>query len=94
MKTFDIKQLVLKVLDTLPKPYTEHVIDEVFFAIEQSPKWHSEYERLCATFGKAVTNNWGGRWIGKALDKVGKRQVPSKRSRLITSYSLLDTDAE
>lgn len=92
MKTIDVKLLVDKVLAQIPKPYTEHVIDEVFFAIETNAEWHRLYESLCESLGKTVVNNWGGRWIGIALEKVGERQVPSKRSSLIESYSLLDTD--
>jgi hypothetical protein len=93
MKTSDVKSLVREVLKTLPTPYSEHVIDEVFHAIEIEPRWHREYDALCATLGKTTVNTWGGYWIANALGKVGEHQVPSKRSNLIGSYSILDTDA-
>lgn len=93
MKTLDVKLLVDEVLTQLPKPYTEHVIDDVFFAIESNPRWLRLYESLCETLTKTVVNNWGGRWVGIALDKVGEKQVPRRRSSLIESFSLLDTDA-
>jgi hypothetical protein len=93
MKTSGVKALVQEVVAALPQPCSEHVIDEVFFAIESEPRWLRDYEALCASLGKTVVDNWLGRWIGVALGKVGEQQVPSRRSRLIGSYSLLDTDA-
>jgi len=93
MKTSDIRSLVQEVLRSLPQPYSEHVIDDVFHTIEVSATWRKEYEALCELLGKSVVNTWGGRWISIALGKVGEQQVPSKRSSLIGSYSLLDTDA-
>jgi hypothetical protein len=39
-------------------------------------------------------NTWGGYWVANALGKVGEHQVPSKKSSLIGSYSILDTDAK
>jgi hypothetical protein len=93
MKTLDVKLLVDEVLAQLPKPYTEHVIDDVFFAIESRAEWRQLYDSLCKDLTKTVANNWGGRWVGIALGKVGEKQVPSRRSSLIESYSLLDTDA-
>ena len=85
--------MVNEVLDSLPRPYTEDVIDEVFFTIERTPKWLKEYDDNCAELGKTVVNTWGGRWIGIALGKAGERQVPSRKSKLLSSYSVLDADA-
>ncbi|GHT91117.1 hypothetical protein AGMMS49545_06320 [Betaproteobacteria bacterium] len=94
MKTADVKTLVQEVLDSLPKPYTHHVIDEAFSAIEKCPSWRARYDSLCSSLGRDVVNNWGGRWIALSLGKVGEQQVPSKMSTLIGSYSILDTDAK
>ena len=93
MKTEGVKSLVQEVLASLPTPYTEHVIDEVFGAIQTSPAWNRRYDSLCDDLGKATVNAWGGYWIANALGKLGERQAPAKRSTLIGSYSLLDTDA-
>ena len=82
-----------EVLAALPQPYSKDVIDEVFYAIESEPRWRRDYDALCTTFGKTVVNNWLGRWIGISLGKVGEQQVPSRKSRFIASYSLLETDA-
>lgn len=94
MRTADVRTLVQEVLDSLPKPFSHHVIDEAFAAIEQNPSWLSRYDSLCTSLGRDVVNNWGGRWIALSLGKVGEQQVPSKKSRLIGSYSILDTDAK
>lgn len=94
MKTAEVKALFCEVLETLPRPYTEHVIDDVFFAIEHEPTWFHEYESQIAILGKTVVNTWGGFWIANALSKSGEQQISSKRSKLISSYSLLDTDAK
>lgn len=93
MKTAGVKALVREVLETLQAPYTEHVIDDVFYTIETNPTFLSRYRVLCDDLDKTVVNNWCGQWIAHALGKVGKVQVPSQRSTLIGSYSLLDTDA-
>lgn len=94
MKTSAVRSLVREVLATMPPPYSEHVIDEVFRAIEVEPRWLRQYEALCTTLGKTTVNTWGGYWIANALGKLGENQVPSKRSKLIGSYSILDTDAK
>jgi hypothetical protein len=92
MKTSGVKAMVREVLETLQTPYTEHVIDDVFQAIELNPKFLSRYHGLCDELGKTVVNNWCGQWVAHALGKTGEVQVPSRRSTLIGSYSLLDTD--
>lgn len=93
MKTAGVKSLVREVLDSLPTPYTEDVIDDVFHAIEHNPVWRRRYESQCDNLGKNTVNTWGGYWVANALGKLGERQAPSKRSTLIGSYSLLDSDA-
>ena len=67
MKTAGINALVREVLDSLPKPYTEHVIEDVFCAIETSPKWLAEYQSECESLTKTVVNNSIGFWIGRLL---------------------------
>jgi hypothetical protein len=93
MKTSGVKAMVREVLDTIQTPYTEHVIDDVFQAIERNPKFLSRYRALCDELGKTVVNNWCGQWVAHALGKTGEVQVPSRSSTLIGSYSLLDADA-
>ncbi|BBL75398.1 hypothetical protein [Methylomagnum ishizawai] len=92
MKTADLKRLVDEALASLPTPHSEHIIDEVFHAIETHAPWRQEYERIRQDLGTAVANTWGGHWIGNKLGKCGQRQVPARKSTLIGSYSILDTD--
>jgi hypothetical protein len=94
MKTANVRKLVNEALDSLPRPYTEDIIDDVFFAIEQNPKWRKEYASACDDLGNVVVNTWGGYWIANALGKVGERQASSRKSTLIASYSILDADAK
>jgi hypothetical protein len=94
MRTADVKALVREVLESLPKPYSEHVIDDVFSSIELNSAWLRRYESECSVLGKTVVNTWGGYWVANALGKIGEHQVPAKKSTLIGSYSVLDTDAK
>lgn len=94
MRTAEVKLLMREVLANLPKPYSEHVIDDVFAAVERNRGWKQRYEAQCDALGKTVVNAWGGYWVANALGKVGEQQVPSTKSSLITSYSVLDSDAK
>jgi hypothetical protein len=93
MKTAGVKKLVGTTLGELPKPYTEDVIEDVFLAIENDPDRMTEYDALCRELGKTTVNTWGGYWIANALGKTGVTQTPSKRCKLLQSYSRLTTDA-
>ena len=93
VKTAGVKILVEEVLGAMSKPYSEHVIDEVFAAIEHSPVWRRQYDLLCGQLGKDLTNNSVGYWVAAGLGKTGKKQVAGTRSSLNGSYSILDTDA-
>lgn len=94
MKTSGVKTLVRQVLDTLPTPYTEHVIDDVFHTIEHDPRFFERYNGLCLDLGKHVVNNWCGQWVAHALGKTGEQQIATRKSTLIGSYSLLDAVAK
>lgn len=93
VKTEGVKILVADVLTAMSQPYSEHVIDEVFAAIEHSLSWRQRYDSLCDELGKDLTNNSVGYWVAAALGKTGKKQVAGTRSSLNGSYSILDTDA-
>lgn len=87
-RTHGVKTLVREILRTLAPPLSEDVIDEVFRAIERNPQWHDRYLALCHDLGKDVVNQWGGRYIAKAIGRERKHQVKSSGS-LIGSYSQL-----
>ena len=93
MRTAGVKKLVNTALDNLPKPHTEDVIEDVFLEIEKEEALRTEYDDLCRQLGKPAVNTWGGYWIANALGKTGIEQIPSKRSKLIHSYSQLTTAA-
>ena len=87
-RTEGVKTLVEEVLATLPTPYSEDVIDEVFLAIEVNPTWLTDYRVLCNDLGVTVVNQAVGSWTSKAVGRTGDHQVPS-RSKLTESYSKL-----
>lgn len=92
MKTSEVKKLVTEVLRSLPKPYSPHVIDEVFQAIESNPQWHRAYRGLTSDLGRLAVNSSVGSWVSKAIGRRGEQQVPSRLNSLSDSYSILDTD--
>jgi hypothetical protein len=89
--TIRLKQLVEQVLDSLPKPHTEHVIEDVFFAIEGEPAWRSSYDRMVYDCGKAAVNSWAAFWVAHAEKRTGEERRTASRGTLIDSYSPLVT---
>ena len=89
MRTAGVKRLMELALATLPLPHDENVIDDVFFAIEQSPEWRRDYDDLCIDLTKTVVNTWGGFWIASHEGRSSDQQVPSEKSTLIGSFSKL-----
>ena len=90
MRTEDVKKLVGLALDRVAKPYTEHVIDDVFMVIENDPEFAAEHAVLCRRLSKTTVNTWGGYWIAQAVGKTGTEQRAARKSKLIRFYSLLD----
>jgi len=86
-RTEDVKTLVEEVLASLPTPYSEDVIDEVFLAIEANPTWLTAYNVMRNDLGVMVVNQAVGS-TSKAVGRTGDHQVPS-RSKLTESYSKL-----
>ena len=80
MRTAAVKRIVEIALESLPRPYTEDVIDDVFYAIEQRPEWRQAYDDLCSDLGSFVVNTTGGAWIKKAVGGVAVEQVPTWKS--------------
>ena len=87
-RTEGVKTLVEEVLATLPTPYSEDVIDEVFLAIEANPTWLTVYNVMRNDLGVTVVNQAVGSWTSKAVGRTGNHQVPA-RSKLTESYSKL-----
>ena len=79
MKTREVKKLVEEALCSLQRPHTEDVIEYVFHVIQKRSEWRERYEGLCQNLGKDTVNQWGGKWIRKALDDP--RVIRSVKSR-------------
>jgi hypothetical protein len=87
-RTADVKELVLEVLATMPRPYSEDLTDEVCVAIERNPQWLGAYRRLESTLSHDVVNKSIGRYVSKAVGGRGIA-VAKPASSLIASYSKL-----
>jgi hypothetical protein len=88
MRTAGVKTLVEEVLASVPRPYSEDIIDEVFRAIEASPDWLRRYQVLSDEITKPVVNQSGGVWIAEAVGRSGAEQATAT-STLISTYSKL-----
>jgi hypothetical protein len=87
--TLRLKHLVEQVLDSLPKPHTENVIEDVFFAIESDPTWRATYDRIVYECGKPAVTTWASFWISHAEKRVGDERKTASRGTLIDSYAPL-----
>lgn len=94
MRTLRLKQLINEVLDSLPKPHTDDVIEDVFVAIEQNVLWRKSYDEMVYELGKPVVNAWAGFWVSHAEGKTGENRETAGRTSLIESYSKLSAPAE
>ncbi|OQY97559.1 MAG: hypothetical protein B6D41_03330 [Chloroflexi bacterium UTCFX4] len=88
-KTDEVLQLVEAVLKTIPKPYGEDIIEDVFLAIEKRQMWLGRYERLVRDLSKDSVNQWIGQYTKQLTNMDTVMEVDAKRSRLIVSYSKL-----
>jgi hypothetical protein len=84
-----LKQLIDVVLDKLPKPHTEDIIEDVFVAIEGNIEWRKSYDRMVYESGKPAVNTWASFWISHAEQRVGDQRETASRSTLIESYAKL-----
>lgn len=90
MQMTAVRRLVEDVLATVPKPYAEDVVDEVFHAIEQRPEWRRRYDELAALLGKKVVDSRAQFWIANYARRSLGDTAPAKKSKLIESYTKLD----
>lgn len=95
LDTYPIQELVQIVLNTISKPYSEDLIDEVCLAIESNPEWLSRYYHLVEHFsshgknGRLTVNSSIG-WYTKDLTGLATLSFPHKaKSKLIGSYTKL-----
>jgi hypothetical protein len=90
MKSLRLKNLVDEVLEQLPKPRTDDVIEDVFLSIEGNEIWKASYDRMVYESGKAAVIAWTGFWVSHAEQREGDQRQTAARSSLIESYSKLD----
>jgi hypothetical protein len=93
MQTAGIKELVSEVLESLPEPHTEDVIDDAFQAVEANPKWLATYDMLVDRHGKQTVNSFFGWWVGRYEERATKDIVTAK-SKLADNYSKLGGPAK
>ncbi|PLS77399.1 MAG: hypothetical protein CYG59_23990 [Chloroflexi bacterium] len=85
----ELKQLVQKALDSISKPWTPDITDQVCLAIERNQDWHQQYDELVRRHGKAGVNSHIGRFC---LTLTGLRNLGERRqakSKLISTYTRL-----
>lgn len=92
LKTQGVKNLVEEVISTLAASERgEHVIRNVFVAIEGCPTWRARYDLECRGLGEPwIVNNWIGKWTRECVGHQGvKKQVAMAGCSLAGSYSVL-----
>ena len=90
MKTEGVKELVLEVIGSLPRPLDEHVTLAVFIEIEGNPAFLNQYRILCGELRQWVVNNWIGQWTRDTLGATRLAQVSVRgKTTLVKTYSTL-----
>ena len=88
-----VRELVDEVIEQLPRPLGEHIILEVFKAIESNPEWLVRYRAILFDeydWRRGAMNSWAGRCVARS---VGGRRVNLRwacgETTLLVSYSTL-----
>lgn len=89
LKTEGVKQIVHEVLKTIPKPYREDVIEDVFLIIEKNSDFLLQYRQLSEELKKDVVNVWIAKYTKKITGLNSGEIATAKRSVLIHSYTKL-----
>ena len=90
IKTEGVNQLVNAVLQKIPEPYNEDIIEDVFLLIENNPIWFMQYKQLCEELKKDVVNVWIAKYTKKNTGLNSGEIKTAKRSELIHSYTKLN----
>ena len=71
-KTEEIEFLTEKALQYIPRPYTEDVIEDVLFTIENNGSLLKWYRKICEDYAnQGIVNTW----IGKYTKRITGMQV-------------------
>ena len=92
-KTAGIKALVHDVLESpsFGQP-TDHVIRDVFLAIQGNADWRRRYDVLRNDLGVDLVNKWGGRYVRCYFGKPPKKgRAAAEAGELIETYTVLDS---
>jgi len=93
-KTAEIRDLVMRVLHTIPQPWPADVTDQVFLAIEGRPAWLAEYKALEREFDRTTLNSFIGYHVKDVTGMENSGRMGVARSNLIKSYSILVARAD
>ncbi len=88
-KTAEIRDLVIRVLRTIPQPWPADVTDQVFLAIEGRPAWLAEYHALGKEFSRNTLNSSIGLHVKDVTGLENSGREANARSTLIKKYSIL-----
>jgi hypothetical protein len=93
-KTEGVEVFVKDVLATIPEPYGEDIILEVFQKIERNLELRRRYDSLSNDLSDDLTdwivNNWIGKYVKDQTGLNGLREVSAgEKCSLITSYMKL-----
>ncbi len=94
-KTEGVEILIKEVLATIPEPYSEDIILEVFQKIEADPdEWLRRYNSLSNDLADDLSdwiiNQWIGKYVSIETGMKSLREVPvNGRCGLIKDYSQL-----
>jgi hypothetical protein len=88
-KTAGVELLVRDVMMTIREPYGEDVILDVCLAIENNPEWMRRYRGLGGELRLWVVNNWIGQYTKSITGMRSLKEVDTKRSSIIGSYTKL-----
>ena len=88
-KTEGVELLVKDALNTFSEPYGEDIILEVCQSIEANSDWMRSYNELCDELSQNVMNNWIGIYTKSLTGLRTVREVDTKDSGIIKSYTKL-----
>jgi hypothetical protein len=90
-KTDDVRDLVARVLHTLPQPWPPDITDQVCLAIERRAEWLAEYKGLVKELGVWTMNTSLGAHVKDLTNMENSGHMATSKSHLIASYSVLAT---
>ena len=93
-KTAEIRDLVMRVLHTIPQPWPADVTDQVFLAIEGRAAWLTEYRALGKEFDRTTLNSSIGSYVKDVTGMENSGHMGVARSSLVKSYSILVARAD